>query len=343
MRKGITTCLLILLIVSLALTGCGSGDTQAPQSEDKTIKWDYMMLVGSMEHPEGKFAVEFADEVEKRTNGKLKITVRPGGELPYKSDEYIRVTGEGKVQISGALVSAVTGDLKAGALTGLPFLFTEMEQINDIMKILTPYLNEELDRFGCQLLYYYPWPPQVLWGKGEVIDSVEGIQGMKFRSQGVEQAAFLKEHKAIPVSIGSPEVPPALQRGIVDGVITAAANNLSAKWYELLDWGYMLNIQTIPSYVVVNKKALESLPEDVRKTLLEVAEEFNMSQPAKWEQLDKEARVEIAKKGIIIKEPSQEEIDKLTENAKVYWEQWVQEKGGKAPEALKKIREALGK
>jgi len=336
MKRNTIIYFVIFSIFFFALQVCGSA-----QSEEKSIEWHFLMLVSSLEHPEGQFAIAFADEVEKRTEGKLKIIVHVGGELPYQSNEYIRVTGQNKVQIAGALVSAVTGDLKAGALTGLPFLFTEMRQLNDVMKVLTPYLNEELERYGCQLLWYYPWPPQVLWGQGEPINSVEGIRGKKIRSQGVEQAAFLKGQGAIPVSIGSPEVAPALQRGIVNGVITAAANNISAKWYELLNWGYMLNIQTIPSYVVVNKKALESLPEDVRKNLLEVAEEFNVLQPIQWERLEMEAREEMIKQGVKLIYPSQEEVDRLTEKAEAYWAEWVKERGGDSSEVLEKIRKIL--
>jgi TRAP-type C4-dicarboxylate transport system substrate-binding protein len=313
------------------------------QSQEKPIEWDFVILSGSLDHIEAQFALAFAKEVEKRTDGKLKIFVHVGGELPYQSNEYIRVTGQNKVQLAGALVSATTGDLKAGALTGLQFLYTEMRQLNDVMEVLTPFLNEELEAYGCQLLWSYPWPPQVLWGKGDPIKSVDGMRGKKFRAQGVEQAAFLKGIGAIPISIGSPEVAPALQRGIADGVITGAANLYSTKWYELVDWGYMLNMQTIPSYVIVNNKAFENLPSDIKKELLEVSEEFDVLQPIQWEREEIKAREALQELGIKFIYPSQEEIDEQTEKAKLYWEEWVDERGGKSREALEKIKVLLSK
>lgn len=336
MKRNIILMIAVLLLVIMQ-------QSVPSQAAQEPVQWDYMMLVGSLQHPEGVFAKQYIQEVEKRTGGKIKITLRPGGELPYKSDSYIRVTGENKVAISGALVSAVTGDLKAGALTGLPFLFTDMAQLNKVMNILTPYLNDELSAYGAELLYYFPWPPQVLWGKGKAITNISEIQGKKFRSQGVEQAHFLRGQKAIPASVGSPEVSTALQRGVVDGVITAAANLMSSKWYETLNWGYMLNIQTIPSYVVVNKKALNSLPPDIKKTMQEVAAEFNQKLPGDWAKLDEEARVELTQKyKITIKEPSPDEVKRLTEKSSTYWNEWAKEKGGKAPEALNKLKSGLG-
>ena len=59
----------------------------------------------------------FADEVAKRTNGELKIVVRPAGELPFKADEAGRIAGEGQVQVASAFMGFLTGTIP---ISGLP-------------------------------------------------------------------------------------------------------------------------------------------------------------------------------------------------------------------------------
>jgi TRAP-type C4-dicarboxylate transport system substrate-binding protein len=226
----------------------------------------------------------------------------------------------------------------------LPFLITNDKELAKAMDILKPYLDEELNKYGAQLLYYYPWPPQNLWGKGEPVTEIKNIEGLKFRSQGPETAYFLESQKAFPVSLTTPEVPSAVQRGVADGVITAALNALGSKWYDFLNWGYIINLQTTPSYIVINKSALEQLPEDLKNVLLEVAAEHEKNRAGEISQIEKESMDTLQKQyNIEIHEASVQERDQLTKASVDYWNQWVKEKGGKSAEALEKIRAALNK
>ena len=159
-------------------------------------KWDYSLFVG-VTHPIAQYAREFADEVKKRTNGALEITVRPAGELPYKPTEMVRVVGQGQVQLADAYMGFVAGDNKIGAMPGLPFLVTNPDELRKSMTVLEPYAQKEMEKFGASILFWYTWPQQNIWGRGTPLATIADFKGRKIRATSPEQTEMLRRFGAI--------------------------------------------------------------------------------------------------------------------------------------------------
>lgn len=334
-----------LLFVSLilVLAACSSGGGTNTSSNNQNFKWDFTVFV-SLEHPNGASAVRFSELVREKTDGRVDITVRPAGELPYEPSDFLALTKENTIQVSDAFISFVSGDLAVGSLPNLPFLITNLEELEKALEVMKPYIDQELDRFNAKMLYYYPWPQQNLWGKGSSISSYENLKGMKFRAQSPEQSVFLGKMGATPVSLSTPEVPAAMQRGVADGVITAALNINGSKWYDFLNWGHRINMQVPPSYIVVNKEAYERLPEELQAAVDEAAKEIQADLPQQLMDIDKESLDKLIKEhNIQFSEATDEEMKHLTDLFKPYWDEWVQKKGPEAAEALAKVKEVLNK
>lgn len=307
-------------------------------------KWDYYVFVG-ITHPIAQYAKEFAEEVKKRTNGALEIIVRPAGELPYRATEVVRTTGQGQVQLADGYQGFIAGDARIGALPGLPFLVTNAEELKKAMPVLEPYVVKELEKFGASILFWYTWPPQNVWGRGEAITTIDGFKGRKIRATSPEQTEMLRRFGSVPVTFTTPEVPAAAQRGAMEANLTAGFNLLGAKWYEFSEWGFLPDIHIGgPSYILVNKKALEALPADARKTLQAVAAEFHQRMlkeiPAREEQDRK--TLETTHKIRLIR-PAPAEVEKGRKLMEPYWAEWAQARGPEAAEALQKVRKALGR
>lgn len=347
--------MVLMLSLVLFLTACGGNNTQETATKDadsskpdavqsmEPIKWDFAIFVG-LTHPMGQLATDFANKVKEETNGKLDITVRPAGELPYQVNEFVRVTGENSVQMSDPITFFIAGDLKAGALPNLPYLIEDFDELDTTIEVLKPYLEKDLATFGTKMLYYYPWPPQNLWGKGDIISSLEDMNGTKIRSQSPEQATFAETLGGAPVSLITSEVPAAMQRGMADGVITAALNVEGSKWYDFLDWGYMIGLQTPPSYVIVNEKAYDALPDDVRQVLDDVSKEFQAEAIQRVKDTEEQSKQNLVnEQGMQIVDAPREEIQKMVEKTVSYWNTWAEERGPDTVEALQKVREKLNK
>jgi TRAP-type C4-dicarboxylate transport system substrate-binding protein len=261
---------LALAVLTTGAAGAMPGHSARPVA---TINWDFMTIQPATTKGKtsmGNFQQAFADDVFKKTGGALKITLRPPGELPYTLNQTVTTVGRNLVQMGDAGVFSA-GEAKVIGIFGLPFLISTPKQFVTAVKILRPTLDQQLGQFGAQLLFYYTWPTQTAWGTGSPPVSLADFKGRKIRASSPEQAEFLKNLGAEPVTLTTPDVAPSLQRGLVDGVVTSGFTALGNGWGPLIKWGYTTPLGYVPGLIVVNKAQLDGLSPALRTTLMKVA------------------------------------------------------------------------
>ncbi len=307
-------------------------------------QWDMFAFPGAT-HPITLRLKEFSDEVRKRTNGQLVITVRPAGEFPFKANEVVRATGLGQVQLGEAYSGFISGAVPLASVANLPFLVRTSDELNKVWPIIRKYAEPEFEKAGVKTLFYFEWPQQNLYGRGAQVKKLEDFAGRKFRTTDGKQNEMLKRLGAAAVSLTLAEVPVAVERGVVDGFVTAGFNVMGAKWHEFVKWGYMPNIHVGgPDYVLVNLAAYNKLAPALRTALDAVAVEWGprmTKQNAADEVRDLEALR--TKHAVDLFTPPKEEVDKLTERMRPYWTTWGEEHGANGVAAVKEIRAALGR
>jgi TRAP-type C4-dicarboxylate transport system substrate-binding protein len=221
----------------------------------------------------GGYEKQFADAVTAETKGRLRITVYPPGQLPYKLQDTLTAVGNNSVQI-GDGAAFIASSSNVDALLQMPFLITSATQFQAVLPKVTPDLKADFAKFGDTLLYSYTWPEQTFWGTGSPIASFKDLAGRKVRGSTPQQNYLLDKLGATSVGLTTPEVAPALERGTVSVVTTAAFNLLGSGWQSLIKWGYMSPVNMTPGFIVVNTQALQALPADLRATLLKVAGQY---------------------------------------------------------------------
>src|SRR3546814_13695602 len=113
-------------------------------------------------------------------------------------------------------------------------------------------------------------PPQQIWLRDE-ISSIADLKGKKIRTWNKTQVQMLDLLGGSGVAITPAEVIPALQRGVVDGAVTAVIPAYDWKFYEVAKSGYMLNFTMTDQIIAVNDNAFEALSEDTQKILTSTA------------------------------------------------------------------------
>ena len=105
---------------------------------------------------------------------------------------------------------------------------------------------------------------QIAWSSKK-LTSLEDLKGQKIRATSPEQIEFLKRFGANGLTVGAPEVPSALERGVVDGVLTANAGG-GKVWKDLLKYCYEIGLNFFEANIVVNKEAYAKLPANYRES-----------------------------------------------------------------------------
>lgn len=337
-RTGIV-CLTAAALVALASAGATNARSDVRQ---ETFNWTFMSVVPPITRGSsvGNFHQAFAREVEQRTHGQLKITIKTPGELPYAPAQTLATVGANRIQI-GDGAAFISGESKAAALTMLPFLITKQKQFVAAVKLLRPTLTRDFDRYRVESLYTYMWPLQVVWGKGSAPSSLADFRGMKIRTSTAEQAYLFAQLGATPVTLPTAEVAPSLQRSVVTAVTTAAYNALPSGWGQLLDWAYLQPINITPGFVVVNKQALAQLPASVRTTLRQVAAKWQARMQTQIPRAEARYRQAISELGVRLIQPQAADQRRGVSMMRPYWTKWGRD-NGLAPQ-LSAIRRLLGR
>ncbi|MFZ5781979.1 MAG: TRAP transporter substrate-binding protein DctP [Pseudomonadota bacterium] len=277
-------------------------------------------------------------QIDKATNGKIKMKVNVGGSLPISATDITQAVADNVVQVGAD--GFFLGNIRIGGVLRLPLLLTTREQYHKAAAIMEPYLEKALAKQGVTLLAQYLYPLQVAWSSRE-LKSLEDINGQKLRVTSPEQAEFVKRFGGVPVTIGAPEVASSLQRGVVNGVFTASAGG-GRIWKEMLKYNYRLGPNWFNSLIIVNTKVFDRLSDQEKQAVRKAAQEAAtwITETMKGE--EDEITKQLAAGGMVVTEPTQAQIDAGVAKMRDYWPQWAKEVGPEAEEALAKVRKAIG-
>jgi TRAP-type C4-dicarboxylate transport system substrate-binding protein len=231
-------------------------------------KWDM-----PVPYPAGNFhtknGVQFAQDVDKATNGAVKIQVHPAGSL-IKHPEIKRAVRQGTAPIGEILASLAANEAPVYGFDSLPFLATGYDGAKKLYAAQRPYLEKQLEKEGLVLLYSVPWPPQGLYAKRE-IKSVDDLKGLKFRTYNPMIGRIAALAGSIPTQIEVPDLPTAFATGRVDVMITSASTGVDTKAEDYLTHYHDTQAWLPRNIVFVNKAAFDGLKPNEKQAILAAA------------------------------------------------------------------------
>ena len=307
------------------------------------IKLNYSVFFPAP-HKNAVLATEWTKEIEKRTGGKVQITVFPGGTLTPADKCYDGVV-KGLSDIGFSVLAYTRGkfpltevvDLPLGSRSGL----ASTKLINEYYKKFKP---KELDE--VKVMYLHGHGPGILHTKAAV-NLLEDLKGKKIRCTGMA-AKIVGALGATPVAMPMGETYDALSRGVVDGSMAPFEALQGWKWGEVVkftteDWGAAYSSGM---FVVMNKDKWNAIAPDLQKIIEKVNEEYAEKQGKLWDEIDKAGREFSIGRGNKVIALSQDENWKWTKAVKPILDESVKnmkDKGLPGEEALKFCLETLYK
>jgi len=153
----------------------------AALAQTKPVELSYSIFFPAP-HKNTILATEWAKEVEKRSNGMVKITVFPGGTLTPADKCYDGVE-KGISDIGMSVLSYTMGKFPLSEVIDLPLGYKSAvaatRVINSYYKKFKP---KELD--GTQVMYFHAHGPGFLHTK-EAVRKMEDLKGRKIRCTGM--------------------------------------------------------------------------------------------------------------------------------------------------------------
>ena len=220
------------------------------------------------------FAKNFSEIVDKKTNGRIKIEVKGGGQLGQEGEMF---TGMqiGTTDMAGMTNAYVSGYIPAAGLFDLPFIFKNNEEAARILdgKLGIEVLNE-YEKFGIKALAYGEGGFRHLVTLKNQVRKPEDFKGLKIRC--METESYIATYAALgtnAVPMAWSETITGLQQGTIDGldipISVIYANGFSDIAKDLNLTGHFYS----PLIICMSKKVFDSFDENDKKILIESAKE----------------------------------------------------------------------
>ena len=212
---------------------------------------------------------QFADDVDKATGGKLKITVHANASL-FKAPEIKRAVQGGQAQIGEILLVNFQNEWQIFGADGIPFLATSYDDSMKLWQAQKPLLEKKLAEQGMMVLYAVAWPPQGIYAK-KPINSAADLRGVKWRAYSPATSRIAELVGAQPVTVQAAEFAQALATGVVESTMTSGATGVDSKLYEHLKFYYDTQAWLPKNAVIVNRRAFDALDKPTQDALLKAA------------------------------------------------------------------------
>lgn len=292
---------LFAALAAVLILGACSG-----KKETKPIELSYSIFFPPS-HLQAQTATAWAEEIEKRSQGRVKINVYAGETLTKAPQVYEGVVN-GISDIGLSAFAYTRGRFPLLEALDLPVGYPDGITATRIAnKILGKYKPLELQ--DVEVMYLHAHGPGLLASR-KPVSRLSDIGGLKIRGTGLS-AKIVVALGAVPVSMSQGETYEALQKGVVDATLCPVETLKGWKQGEVID--YLVDTRVIgyttAMFVVMNKKKWESLPEDIKTIVSQVNEEWIEKQGRAWDQADAEGEelVKSLGKTLISLSPEEEE------------------------------------
>jgi TRAP-type C4-dicarboxylate transport system substrate-binding protein len=298
--------------------------------------WVYYTPQSSPQYITPRAGQMFADKVKEATNGELDIKFRLFGSLSIQAADVTQAVSDNVIQMGDDQI--FSGNVPLAGIVKLPGLAGTREEYDKAEAAVRPIVDAGYAEKGVMVLHGFAIP-QYIWGNTK-LESLEDLKGLKVRTGTPEQAEFVRKLGATSLTMGPAEVPSALERGLVDAIVTGIGGG--ELWQDQLKTAYLYPVNFNGIYIVANKTAFDALTAEQQEAVLQASKETDQ-----WlretSMTEDTADLEAMRKKLTITDPTPEDIAMAAELMPTIWEEWAKAHGPEGEEVLATVNEALGR
>ena len=218
----------------------------------------------------------FAEEVEKLTNGEVKVEVYPGGQLFTQEGEQAAIR-QGNVDMIYGGPNWLAEFVPYMSMFAAPYMFTSYEHMSETFngEIGKQIFEDIAQKTGVRPLgaFYLGTREVNLRDIGREVRTPQDMEGVKLRMPNSPSWLFMGEALgANPTPLAFTEVYLALQTGTIDGQDNPLPTDKNAKFYEVTKYIILTDHYINPLFPMINEEKWQSLSPEHQEAILQALE-----------------------------------------------------------------------
>lgn len=316
----------------------GAALLAAPMARAQTLELKLQFFQGPQNMSVRK-AKELAPEIEKMTEGRVKLGVFDSGTLA-KGPQMFEAVEKGVVDIGAWVYSfASAKNLPFLMLGSFPFIYRDsagyIDTWNDdsLVALANEYVNEVGYRHVALTRTYYTGFYQIGLRNKEA--RVPGdLKGSKIRSLG-SIMPFFQRNGITAVNVDPPSVYEALERGVIDGAIGVYSNWVDWGWGEPATYLVDFNLAAVGLVFLVNKSSMAKLKPSDRVIVDNFLKWLGDSASEEYLKADVTYKQVVSGHLMKIYTPTADEVKEWADTSEEIKSQWLKIVGERGAKALK--------
>ncbi|SDI74482.1 tripartite ATP-independent transporter solute receptor, DctP family [Pseudomonas flavescens] len=327
MKKQLTALAALLLASSLSF---------AAEYNSHTIKFAATSPKGT---PPAIGMELFAKKVSERSGGKIKVRTFPNGVLGGDVQVLSSLQG-GVIEMMTWNAGLMLNHVTDFGILDFPFLYTDTAKVDAMLDgEVGKMLTDQLPQQNLVGLAFWELGVRNLTNNKHPVAKLEDITGLKIRAQ--QSPLFLDVWSALganPTPLPFTEVHTALETGTVDGQENPAALILASKFNEVQKYLSLTHHNYNPQIVLIGKTFWDTLNDDEKKLISEVAMEVRLEQRQISREADSKAIAELEASGMTVNALPDEEVARIQEKIRPVVDKYAAKIN---PELVKKVYQAM--
>ena len=308
------------LAAAVAISAFGAAFAQ-----EKTIKFTTQNPKG---HPLVMGMEKFAEIVQAKSGGKIKVNLFPGGVLGGDAPVVSALQG-GTIEMASMNSGILASQVKDFEVYDFPFMFASSKEADAVVD--GPFgkkMHAKLEPKGLVGLTYWELGFRQITNSKRPINKVEDAN-----------VDWVKALGANPTPLAFPEVYAALEQKAIDGQENPLTVIAANKFFEVQKYATLTNHQYNPQSVLISKKFWDTLSADDKKIISDAAVESTAYQRQQARAQAGTALDTVKKGGMQVNELAPAELAKFREKMKPV----VDKHGAAIAETVKELQAELAK
>ena len=273
------------------------------------------------------FLQPWADEIEEKSEGLVKIQVFPAMQLGGRPADLYGQARDGVVDIVWTIPGYTPGRFPLTEVFELPFLSGNATAASQALtEFHRKWMREEYK--DTHPLVFHSTAPTHVHTAGKQISVLEDFEGMKIRAPSRVSAETLRALGAVPVGMPVPAVYEALSRGVVEGTAIPWTIMRPFRLHEVTNHHTEVSLSRVSFVLTMNKQRYDELPPDI-KAIIDASTGMTLAERLgrMWDDDEKPGRAIAVERGHPILSLSEAERRRWREKTRTVVDDWVEKVG----------------